>query len=221
MEQKRQSAEARIAQFENMVRPEADPSNDMAWFSLGGAYADAGRPLDAAKAYERCTALNPAMSKAYQLAGAQFIAAGNTGEAARILTQGYTAAAARGDRMPQKAMGELLKQVGAPIPEVGGPQGAGAGPAGGFVCGRTGRPGTKMTRPPFRGPVGEWIQSNISRETFDQWIAQGTKVINELRLDLSRDEDERVYDEHMREYLGIDEELYAKLTRGKIGTAGE
>jgi Fe-S cluster biosynthesis and repair protein YggX len=221
MDQKRQSAEARIAQFENMVRPEADPSNDMAWFSLGGAYADAGRPLDAAKAYERCTALNPAMSKAYQLAGAQYIAAKKNDEARRILTEGFTAAASRGDRMPQKAMGDLLRQIGAPVPEVAGQQAAGAGPGGSFICGRTGRPGTKMTRPPFRGPVGEWIQSNISRETFDQWIAQGTKVINELRLDLSREQDEEVYDEHMREYLGIDEELYANLTRGKRGTAGE
>ena len=40
-----------------------------------------------------------------------------------------------------------------------------------------GRPGTKMARAPFRGPVGEWIQTNISKETFDTWIAQGTKVI--------------------------------------------
>jgi Fe-S cluster biosynthesis and repair protein YggX len=221
MDQKRQSAEARIAQFENMVRPEADPNNDMAWFSLGGAYADAGRSLDAAKAYERCTALNPAMSKAYQLAGAQYIAAGENGEATRLLSEGYTAAASRGDRMPQKAMGDLLRQIGAPIPEVAGQAAAGSGAGGSFICGRTGKPGTKMVRPPFRGPVGEWIQSNISKETFDQWIAQGTKVINELRLDLSRDQDEQTYDEHMREYLGIDEELYARLTKGKIGTAGE
>jgi Fe-S cluster biosynthesis and repair protein YggX len=78
-----------------------------------------------------------------------------------------------------------------------------------------------MARPPFKGTIGEWIASNISKETFDDWIRQGTKVINELRLDLSREEDEAVYDQHMREFLGIDEELYQKLTRGKLGTAGE
>jgi Fe-S cluster biosynthesis and repair protein YggX len=220
MDPKRQSAESRIAQFENMVRPEADPDNDMAWFSLGGAYADAGRHADAAKAYERCTALNPAMSKAFQLAGSAYIAAGQTDEAGRVLTQGYTSAASRGDRMPMKAMEDLLRQIGAPVPEVKGKAEAAGAPGGDFLCARTGRPGTKMVRPPFRGPVGEWIQSNISQETFNNWIAQGTKVINELRLDLSRDEDEAVYDQHMREYLGIDEELYEKLTRGKEGTAG-
>jgi Fe-S cluster biosynthesis and repair protein YggX len=220
MDAKRPSAEDRIAQFENMVRPGADPDNDMAWFSLGGAYADAGRPADAAAAYQRCAQLNPAMSKAYQLAGAQFVAAGKTAEATQILTEGYKAAASRGDRMPLKAMEDLLHKIGAPVPEIAGKAAAGATGAGSFICGRTGRPGTKMVRPPFRGPVGEWIQSNIAQETFNNWIAQGTKVINELRLDLSRDEDEAVYDQHMREYLGIDEELYEKLTKGKEGTAG-
>ena len=225
MDARRQSADARIAQFENMVRPEADPTNDMAWFSLGGAYADAGRHADAAKAYERCTTLNPAMSKAFQLAGSNYIAAELTEDARRILTAGYTSAAERGDRMPLKAMEDLLKQIGAPIPESSRATDSGSdksvSPGGGsFICGRTGRPGTQMVRPPFKGPIGAWIQTNISQETFNNWIAQGTKVINELRLDLSRDEDEATYDQHMREYLGIDEDLYARLTQGKEGTAG-
>ena len=69
-----------------------------------------------------------------------------------------------------------------------------------------------MARPPFRGKLGAWIHGNISQETFQEWIGQGTKVINELRLDLSRDEDGATYDAHMREYLGIDDDLYAKLT---------
>lgn len=210
----------RIAQFENMVRDDADPNNDMAWFSLGGAYAQAGRHADAARAYLRCVKINPAMSKAWQLAGSELIAAGERDEAGRVLSEGYKSAATRGDRMPQKAMGDLLQKLGLALPEAAGAAKAGAVPPGAFICGRTGRPGTRMVRPPFRGPVGEWIATNISKETFDDWIAQGTKVINELRLDLSRDEDEAVYDQHMREYLGIDEELYEKLTKGKEGTAG-
>jgi Fe-S cluster biosynthesis and repair protein YggX len=215
----------RIAQFENMVRPEADPNNDMAWFSLAGAYADADRPKDAAKAYERCIQLNPGMSKAYQLAGQAYLKAGDEASAGRILEEGYKAAARKGDRMPQKVIGELLQQMGRPIPEVSaGPKpGASSDPAAvsnEFLCRRTGRPGTRMTRPPFKGPVGQWIAQNISKETFEEWVRQGTKVINEMRLDLSRDQDEQTYDAHMREFLGIDEELYAKLTAGKEGTAG-
>ena len=212
--------EKRIANFENMVRPDADPNNDMAWFSLGGAYTEAGRHRDAANAYRRCFEINPAMTKAYQLCGAALIAAGDEEMAFRVLTEGYKAAASRGDRMPQKAMGELLTKIGRPVPEVAAPSPATAAATGGFVCRRTGRPGTKMDRPPFKGPVGEWIAANIAAETFRDWIGQGTKVINELRLDLSREQDEATYDQHMREYLGIDDDLYARLTGNTAARPG-
>ena len=64
--------ETRIAQFEKMAHD--DPDNDMAHFSLGGAYQQAGRFEEAAESYLRCVELNPGMSKAYQLAGAALIA---------------------------------------------------------------------------------------------------------------------------------------------------
>lgn len=212
---------ARIHQFETMVRPEADPNNDMAWFSLGQAYAQAGRHREAADALIRCTAINPAMSKAYQLAGQSLVEVGDTAKAIEVLTAGFTSAANRGDRLPQKAMGELLQKLGAPVPEVASKATAGASgttataaAAGDFVCSRTGKPGRKMTKPPFRGAVGQWIFENISQETFDSWVKQGTKVINEMRLDLSREQDSDTYDAQMREYLGIDDELHAKLLAG-------
>ena len=64
----------RIAQFEKMAGD--DPDNDMAHFSLGGAYAAAGRHADAAASYIRCTELNEGMSKAFQLAAASLIERG-------------------------------------------------------------------------------------------------------------------------------------------------
>ncbi|RMH28819.1 MAG: tetratricopeptide repeat protein [Planctomycetota bacterium] len=194
--------ETRIAQFENMCR--ADPTNDMAHFSLGGAYAQAGRHDDAARAYLRCVELNPGFSKAYQLAAASLIETGDLDRAADTLTRGYTVAAERGDQMPRHAMADLLRQIGRPVPEVESAADP-AAPEGSFVCQRTGRPGTKLPRPPLPGPVGEWIYEHISAETWREWIGQGTKVINELRLDLSRPEDAAAYDQHMREFLGIDE----------------
>jgi Fe-S cluster biosynthesis and repair protein YggX len=202
----------RIAQFENMVQ--ADPENDMAHYSLGNAYGQAERWKDAAESYLRCIEKNAAMSKAYQLAGDALMKAGDNAKAIEVLTKGFTSAGQRGDRMPQKAMGELLTKLGAPVPQVEtkGPEIA-AG-EGRMMDSVTGRPGSKMARPPFRGPVGAWIFEHVTKETFDAWIAQGTKVINELRLDLSKDEDSALYDKHMREYLGIDDELYAKLQSG-------
>ena len=202
----------RIARFEALVAE--DPDNDMAYFSLGGAYNQAGRYEKAAEAYLRCTELNESMSKAYQLAGTALMAAQDTERAAQVLTKGYEVAAGRGDFMPQKAMGELLEKLGVPVPEVSAKAAAGpAVSAGGFVCRKSGKPGTKMDKPPFRGPVGDWIAANISRETFhDVWLPTGTKVINELRLDLTRDADGEVYDHAMRAFLGIDTGLYTELT---------
>lgn len=223
--------ERRIAQFQNMAQ--ADPENEMAHFSLGKALSDAGRYPEAAESFIRCTELAPSMSKAYQLAGEALLKSENKDLAAQLFTRGYTIAAENGDLMPKNAMAKSLEALGRPVPEVTGKKaGRGGGdvsllgggapdkkydgpiPPGSFVCQRTGRPGTKMARPPFKGPVGEWIAANITKETFEAWIAQGTKVINELRLDLSRDADSDTYDQHMREYLGIDDELHEKLKEG-------
>ncbi len=218
---------------------QADPDNEMAHFSLAKALGEAGRWDEAAAAFVRCTELAPQMSKAYQLAAEAYQKLGKTEMAVQLATRGFTIAAERGDLMPKNAMGDLLRSLGKDVPQVEGKKaGTGGGdvnligtrlgepghpkkydgpiPEGAFVCQRTGRPGTRMARAPFRGVVGEWIQQNITKETFDTWIAQGTKVINELRLDLSREQDEEVYDQHMREYLGMDDEMYERLV-GKKG----
>lgn len=204
--------ETRIAQFEKMAHD--DPSNDMAHFSLGGAYQQAGRFAEAAESYLKCVELNPGMSKAYQLAGAALIATDQPERAGEVLTEGYAAAAGRGDLMPKRAMGDMLEQLGLPVPEVEEQQ-AGPAPDGSFICRRTGQPGTPMESPPFRGPFGQWIKDNIAQETFAAWIRQGTKVINELRLDLSQDADSDTYDAHMREFLGVDDEMYEQITGEK------
>ena len=204
--------ETRIAQFEKMASD--DPTNDMAHFSLGGAYQQAGRFDDAAECYLRCVELNPSMSKAYQPAGAALIATDQTDRAGEILLMGFTVAGERGDLMPKNAMGDMLDQIGIEKPVV---EKKPTGPAadGSFIDRRTGNAGTQMARPPFKGPIGEWIHANISKESFDEWIGQGTKVINELRLDLSRDLDAETYDAHMREFLGIDDAMYEELTGEK------
>ena len=80
-----------------------------------------------------------------------------------------------------------------------------------FVCKRTGKPGTKMESPPFKGPVGAWLGEHVAQETWEDWIKQGTKVINELRLDFSRDEDQETYDRYMYEFLGLDDDKLAEI----------
>jgi len=207
----------RIAQFEKMAA--ADPSNEMAHFSLGNAYLQTGRFAEAAQSLERCIAINADMSKAYQLAGEAMIKAGWEDKAVVMLEKGFAVAAGKGDRLPQQAMGKLLESIGrkAPLMAEEAETAERLREAGAFVCRRTGRPGTKMASPPLRGPVGSWIAENISQETWRQWIGQGTKVINELRLDFTRDRDQEMYEQHMREYLGIDEEVMREI--GAKGSA--
>lgn len=202
----------RIARFEHMAS--ADPENDMAHFSLGNAYLQSGRAAEAAASFEKCLALNPEMSKAYQLGGQAMIDAGWADRAVAVLTKGYEVAGAKGDRMPRDAMADLLRSIGREPPRLATTNDAGVTTTGSFVCQRTGRPGTQLPDPPMRGNLGLWIHRNISAETWRDWIGQGTKVINELRLDFSRDQDQETYDQYMREYLGIDEALLANIRSG-------
>jgi Fe-S cluster biosynthesis and repair protein YggX len=207
------SLDDRIARFENMA--EADPDNDMAHFSLGNAYLQAGRAAEAGRSLLRCIELNPDMSKAYQLAGEALIKAGWTDQAAETLEKGYEVAAGKGDLMPRDAIAELLESIGRTPPALSAEaeqQAAERAASGTFVCRRTGRPGTQLPGPPMRGRVGAWIHANISAETWNAWIGQGTKVINELRLDFSREQDHETFDEHMCEHLGMEPERVRELT---------
>jgi len=217
---------ARIAQFENMTQ--ADATNEMAHFSLGKAYAEAGRFDDAAKSYLRCVELVPDMSKAYQMAGEALAKGGQNDRAISVLMQGHTIAGGKGDLMPKTAMAKLLGELGAPVaeePTTAGSQGATSGnensagdagpvPEGMIRCRQSGRLGTRLPHAPFRGSLGAWIAANISQETWQQWIGQGTKVINEMRLDFSRDKDQETYDQQMREFLGVDDAALAEIASG-------
>lgn len=206
----------RITQFENMAKE--DPDNDMAHFSLGNAYLQAGRPQDAAVSLQACIQINPDMSKAYQLAGQALIETDEKDAAAKVLKRGYEIASSRGDVMPRDAIAQLLESIGQELPEVAVAETAqppSEDDGSDFTCKATGRRSKQLSEPPMRGKLGQWIYDNIGEETWKQWIAQGTKVINELRLDFSKVEDQKVYDQYMCEFLGIDEELHSQLTQEK------
>ena len=198
--------EQRIAQWKKMT--EEDPSNAMGWFSLGGAYKEADDLEQAAASLRKAIELDTTFSRAYQLLGQVLIAAGATDPAAEVLTTGYTVAAEHGDVMPQRAMGALLEKLDKPVPQVEGAQtGASVEVGEGQVLDRrTGEPGSRMKDPPFHTPAGRVIQDHYSAETWGQWIAMGTKVINELRLDFSQPHAAEAYDNYMMEWLGFTKE---------------
>ncbi|MBL4592055.1 MAG: Fe(2+)-trafficking protein [Phycisphaerales bacterium] len=205
--------ETRIAQYMKLTAD--DPTNEMAFFSLGNAYLQGERHLEAAQAFAKCAEINNAMTKAYQLAGRAYIDAGKKDDAEGVLLKGYTEAAARGDRMPKDAIALMLKEIDIEVPEIAEKEPPKAKPAGDFKCSKSGLMGTKLARPPFRNGMGQWIQDSISKETFNEWISLGTKVINELRLDLSNDMHDAVYDYAMRVFLGLDDATYSSVMDGQ------
>lgn len=192
----------RIAQWEKMA---AEAPDGMSLLSLGNAYKDAERFDDAATAFRQALEHDAGLSRAYQALAQSLMNLSKDDEAGEVLTTGYAIAAERGDVMPQRAMGSLLQKLGLPLPEVAAPEAPEAELTGEqIVDRRTGKPGSKMTEPPFSGPLGVYIQAHFSQETWREWIGQGTKVINEFRLDFSQDEHKKTYDQQMVEWLGID-----------------
>ena len=192
------SPEERIAQFENMAT--ADPDNEMAHFSLGNAYLQAGRAAEAAVSFERCIELNPEMSKAYQLAGESLIKAGWSDRAVEVLNTGYVIAARRGEQLPRQAMDQLfeeLRQAPTLDEEVEAEAARRRRRAPSPASDGTGR---DATRGPPR-PVGEWIQANIAAET---WRMDRTGHEGDQRTAAGpRRRVQPHYDQHMNEFLGF------------------
>lgn len=194
----------RIAQWEQMAREAPD---DMAYFSLGSAYREAERFDDAEAALAKAIELNPGMSRAYQTRGQVLLKLDRPDEAADILTAGYKVAAERGDVMPQKAMGSLLtEKLGRELPQVedAAARKAQVEASGDMVLDkRTGEPQPRLPDPPMRGPTGQYIYDHFGQDTWREWIGQGTKVINELRLDFSNEDHQKTYEQYMLEWLQI------------------
>jgi Fe-S cluster biosynthesis and repair protein YggX len=192
----------RINRFKALT--EADPTNELGFFSLGRAYLDGGQAAEAIPPLQRVLALNSSFSKAYALLGQAQRATGDTAGAVHTLTQGYRIAHEKGDLMPRNDMAMQLKEIGAPVPEIKAEVLTEADAATGKIkCSRCGRIAPKMPERPFSGDLGDQIHNAVCGPCFREWIGQGTKVINELRLNLTEKAAQDVYDQHMKEYLNI------------------
>ncbi len=196
------TTEERIAQFQKMV--ETDPNNELAHFSLGSALADAGRWKDAGPCFQRVLALNPNYSRAYLLLGRVQRETGDKQYAIQTLTNGYRVAHKQGDLMPRNEMGEMLKELGAAVPDLDSKPApaAGGGKETGFACSRCGG-GEPLKERPFKGPLGERVLASVCQSCWKEWIGMGTKVINELRLPMHDPQAQEMFDRHMKEFLNL------------------
>ncbi len=190
----------KIERFENMAV--ADPSNDMAHFSLGSAYFDARRFSEAVNSFEACLKLNPEMTRAMELGGSALLQLGKTAEAKELLIRGYEQAASKGEMRVKDGIASVMKAAGMEVPTV--------------EQSTTSESGKPLEKAPLPGATGQWIVENVDQAQWDTWIGQGTKVINELRLDFSREEDQKVYEEYMAEFLGIPPEVIEQDSKETI-----
>ncbi len=196
-------ASARIEQFKKMA--DADPDNELGHFSLGRAYLDAGRDADAIASFTRALEINKNLSKVYQLLAQTELKLGNREQAVDALTRGVIIADERGDLMVKNAMIDMLREAGAPIPELKSDQKQTEVGVGEILCSRCGRVNPKLPRPPFSHPMGKFIIDRICQPCWQEWIGMGTKVINELRLPLSDPQAQKLFDQHMIEFLNLQE----------------
>src|SRR6476659_4825470 len=127
-----------------------DPNNELGHFSLGREYLSAGQHAAAVESLERAVGINPNLSKAYQFIGQALLQLGQRDRAIEWLTEGVRRADERGDRMPRDEMVRMLKDLGAPVPEVRGGQQTQAVGEGQVLCKRCGSVAPRLAKPPFR-----------------------------------------------------------------------
>jgi tetratricopeptide (TPR) repeat protein len=197
----------RIAQFRKMASD--DPENELGHFRLGQLLAEAGQHQEAVQSFRRTLELSPQFSKVFQLLGASLIQLGQRADAVKVLRDGFAVADERGDTIPRDEMAKLLVQLGEPAP-VSKKSAGGAGATGdGFRCQRpgcmAGARARKLPAPPMNDDLGRRIQASICADCWTEWFRNySIKVINEMRLDLSTEKGQEVYDQIMREFLGFE-----------------
>lgn len=191
----------RIEQFQKMA--EADPTNELGHFSLGRALLDDGQTEPAAASFRRVIELNPNISKAYQLLGDTLLKLNENGQAVSVYTTGVKIAALRGDVMPKNEMAAKLKELGAAVPEVAVAAAPIAMGDGEVLCKRCGKIQPKLPKPPMSNAFGQEVFDSIGAACWREAIAHGTKVINELRLPLADPQAQKIWDQHIREFLNL------------------
>lgn len=196
----------RIAQFRKMVAEL--PDDDLGHYRLGQLLLEDGQHEEAVKSFRRTLELSPQFSKVFQLLGTALIKLGRKDEAIKVLRDGFAVADERGDSIPRDEMAKLLTSLGETPPEAKKATKPTVGP-GGFLCQRpgciAGQFARQLPRPPMNDEIGRKIYEQVCADCWEQvWLKNlSVKVINEMRLDLSTDQGCEMYDQVMRETLGI------------------
>src|SRR5688572_28506687 len=189
-----------IERFRKMASD--DPGNVLGHFSLAKALADAGQTDEAVQSVRLVIELDPNISRAYQLLATSLLKLNQRDEAIAQLTRGVNVAHERGDMMPKNDMVRQLQELGAPVPQLAQKQEVKVG-EGQVFCQRCKQVNPRLPAPPFSNAQGKMIYDNTCAACWREWIGMGTKVINELRLPLSDPQAQKIFDQHMMEFLNL------------------
>jgi tetratricopeptide (TPR) repeat protein len=196
----------RIAQFRKMASD--DPDNELGHFRLGQLLMEDGQYDEAVKCFQRTLELSPQFSKVFQLLGMCLIKLGKRDEAVKILRDGFATADERGDNIPRDEMAKLLVSLGEPVPVSQKTSKPATGSGDGFQCQRpgclAGARARRLPKPPMNDELGKKIYDGVCTQCWEFWLRDySIKVINEMRLDLSTEQGCEMYDQVMRETLGL------------------
>ena len=73
------------------------------------------------------------------------------------------------------------------------------------TCRRCGQTREGLARPPMPGALGTTIQSSICAACWEEWTRAEVMVINELRLNFMDPAAQQTLEQHMREFLALDD----------------
>lgn len=202
----------RIEQFRKMAND--DPDNEIGHYRLGKYLMEDGQYEEAVERFRRTLELSPEFSVVYHLLGESLVKMEKSEEAIEVLQKGFTIADDRGDFLPRDEMSKLLVKLGQEAPvskRATSPTGEpiGGDTDTGFRCKRPGCPAgnyaRQLERAPFSGDLGEQIQQKVCADCWNLWVRDmSVKVINEMRLDLSTEMGSELYDQNMKDFLGLE-----------------
>jgi Fe-S cluster biosynthesis and repair protein YggX len=68
-------------------------------------------------------------------------------------------------------------------------------------CIKLGRQAEGMDRPPFKGPLGDKLFEQVSKEAWKQWLEHSKMLINEYRLDLTSESGQHLWMTECEKYF--------------------
>jgi Fe-S cluster biosynthesis and repair protein YggX len=68
-------------------------------------------------------------------------------------------------------------------------------------CVKLGREAEGLEKPPLKGPIGEKVFNNVSKQAWQQWLEHSKMLINEYRLDLVSDTGQKIWFTEMDKFF--------------------